>query len=408
MLQIEIDETLDTSLSERFAHDSWRPIFQVLRERAPVHYCTTARTGPFWSVTRFNDIKAVDANHQDFSSEIGGPLIGDISPEDPVPIETFIAMDPPRHDAQRAVVAPALQPRALAELEGLIRTRVVDILDHLPTNETFDWVERVSKELTSRMLATLVDFPYEERHKLILWSDVAASIPDLQEDAAITTEERISILGEAAARFMGLWTQRSENPGNDLISMLATGEATQTMATNPAEFLGNVILLLVGGNDTTRNSISGGVLAFHEYPEEYEKLESAPRLIPNMVSETIRWQTPIMHMRRTATRDCELAGQFIWRGDKVVMWYLSGNRDESVFEAGDKFTIDRPNARQHLSFGFGIHRCLGNRLAEMQLRVLWEEILPRFRRIEVAGPVQRVQSNAIRGISQLPVRVKYR
>ncbi len=184
--------------------------------------------------------------------------------------------------------------------------------------------------------------------------------------------------------------------------MLVHGEATKNMP--PLEYLGNLVLLIVGGNDTTRNSITGGVLALNQFPDQYEKLENNPSVIPNMVAEIIRWQTPLPHMRRTALEDVELNGQQIRKGEKVVMWYISGNRDESQFEDADRLIIDRGNARSHVSFGYGIHRCMGNRLAEMQLRVLWEEILPRFK-VEVVGQPVRVRSNLIRGYSELPVRV---
>jgi len=185
--------------------------------------------------------------------------------------------------------------------------------------------------------------------------------------------------------------------------MLAHGDSTRNMP--PMEYLGNVILLIVGGNDTTRNSISGGVLALNQNPEEYDKLRKNHSLIPNMVSEIIRWQTPLAYMRRTATQDTELRGKQIKQGDKVIMWYASGNRDSDVIQEADRFWIDRPNARKHLSFGFGIHRCMGNRLAEMQLRILWEEIMQRFEFIEVTGEPERVYSSFVKGYSSLPVRL---
>ena len=169
------------------------------------------------------------------------------------------------------------------------------------------------------------------------------------------------------------------------------------------EYLGNLILLIVGGNDTTRNSITGGVRFLNQFPGEYQKLRDDPSLIPNMVPEIIRYQTPLAYMRRTATQSTELGGKQIAAGDKVLMWYVSGNRDSSVIEDADRFWIDRPKARQQLSFGFGIHRCMGNRLAEMQLRILWEEIMHRFEQIEVVGEPAYVNSNFVKGYSALPV-----
>jgi len=399
-------ENLDVSRSERFADDSVGEYFARLRRDDPVHYCAESSTGPYWSITRFHDIKFVDTHHDEFSSEAGGITIANQDAEPEVELENFIAMDPPRHEQQRMTVAPSVAPNNLARLEPLIRERAADILDDLPVGETFNWVDRVSVELTARMLATLFDFPYEQRRRLIHWSDVTTASPQIMGEAGIPASERARELGECVVAFNELWRERAlEPPKPDLISMLAHGESTRDMPDRPKEFMGNILLLIVGGNDTTRNSISGGVLALNRYPEEYDKLRGNPKLIPNMVAEMIRWQTPVIHMRRTATRDVELAGKTIRAGDKVVMWYLSGNRDEKVFSDAERLRIDRQNARQHLAFGYGIHRCMGNRLAEMQLKVLWEEIMRRFRMVEAVGPVKRNPNNFIRGIAELPVRV---
>jgi cytochrome P450 len=292
-------------------------------------------------------------------------------------------------------------PRNLAEMEGLIRKRAGTILDSLPRGETFNWVDRVSIELTTQMLATLFDFPFEDRRKLTHWSDMATS----GELAGGPTPEpvRRAALLECLETMTRLRDERVGKDSFDLLTMLANGEATRNMP--PMEFLGNLILLIVGGNDTTRNSITGGVVALNENPAEYDKLMKNPDLIPNMVSEIIRWQTPLAYMRRTATQDVELRGKTIRKGDKVAMWYVSGNRDEDVIDQPDEFIIDRKNARHHVSFGFGIHRCMGNRLAEMQLRIVWEEILKRFERVEVVGEPVRVQSSFVKGYAELPVRL---
>jgi len=311
----------------------------------------------------------------------------------------FIAMDPPKHDVQRATVSPVVAPPNLAKLESTIRSRAANILDSLPRNETINWVDLVSIELTTQMLATLFDFPFEDRRKLTRWSDVA-----VQPEAAESEEQARAELMECLAYFTELFKERAgKEPGNDLISMLAHGEETRDM--QPFEFLGNLILLIVGGNDTTRNSISGGVVALNQNPAQYDKLRANPGLIPNMVPEIIRYHTPLPYMRRTATADTELGGKRIKAGEQVLMWYVSGNRDEEVIERPDDFIIDRKNARHHLSFGFGIHRCMGNRLAEMQLRILWEEIMKRFSFIEVVGEPKRLRSSFIKGITELPVRV---
>ena len=401
--QVNIDpysvplESLDVSNPHLYAADVHGPWFRRLRDEAPVHFCPEAETGPFWSVTRYQEIMEVDTSHEIFSSE---PTILIRDPIDDFPLRMFIAMDPPLHDEQRKVAQPVVAPANLQNFEPIIRERTIDVLDHLPEGETFDWVERVSIELTTRMLATLVDFPFEERGKLTHWSDVSTAIPGM--GLIESEEERQQILLGCLEEFTELWNQRVNTPpSNDLVSMLAHGESTRNMS--PLEYLGNLILLIVGGNDTTRNTMSASVLALHQNPEQFEKLTANPQLIPSMVSETIRWQTPLAHMRRTAKVDTELGGKTIRAGEKVVMWYVSGNRDERAFDNPDAYIIDRPDVRKHIAFGFGIHRCMGNRLAELQLRVLWEEILERFQRIEVVGEPERVMSNFVHGYTSLPV-----
>jgi len=400
-------EALDVSDSRLYQQDAWRPYFERLRREDPVHFTPASPFGPYWSMTRFEDIVHVESHHEIFSSyptiAIGDSPTGET-------IENFIAMDPPRHDQQRMTVAGVVAPRNLARLEPVIRAHAADILDSLPDgNETFDWVESVSIELTTRMLATLFDFPFEDRRKLTYWSDLSIGSPETTgADEGPPVEDVQAGLQDMANTFMGLWAERAAaDPSgrNDLITMLAHGPSTKDMISRPLEFLGNIMLLIVGGNDTTRNSISGGVLALNQFPGEYDKLRGDRSLIPNMVSEIIRWQTPVLHMRRTLKTDYEYQGRQLRAGDKVVMWYISGNRDETAHDDADRLIIDRPNARHHVSFGFGVHRCMGNRLAEMQLRVVWEEIMARFRHIEVTGPEKRLKSNFIRGIRELPVRV---
>lgn len=392
-------EDFDVSSAKLMQADEHWDYFARLRDEAPVHYCKDSMFGPYWSVTRFADIMEIEKNWQDFSSDLGITL-GD-RPED-FSTPNFIGMDPPKHDQQRQTVQGVVAPMNLKKMESLIRQRAVNILDSLPVGETFNWVDLVSVELTTQMLATIFDFPFEDRYKLTYWSDMATS-GELAGGPTPEAKRRAALL-ECLEYFTKLREKRgNEPPKIDLLSMLAHGKDTQNMP--PMEFLGNLVLLIVGGNDTTRNSISGGVLALNQNPDEYAKLRADHSLIPNMVSEIIRWQTPLAFMRRTATRDLEFRGQQLRKGDKIAMWYVSGNRDERVIPDPDRFWIDRPNARHHLSFGFGLHRCMGNRLAEMQLRVLWEEIMQRFSFVEVVGEPERVQSSFVRGYASLPVKL---
>jgi cytochrome P450 len=396
-------DQIDPASLQYFADGVELPYFARLRRDDPVHHAVSPWAGPYWSITRYQDIMHVDTNPALFSSEWthGGITLFDPPPEEQLPM--FIAMDPPRHDEQRKAVQPIVAPGNLATMESLIRERTARVLDGLPRNETFDWVDKVSIELTTLMLATLFDFPIEDRRLLTWWSDVSTMNKRVNPDA-LDPAERMAELGKMLAYFTRLWNERvNAPPRNDLISMLAHGPATRTMT--PVEYMGNLVLLIVGGNDTTRNSMTGGLLALHEHPGEWAKLRANPKLVDSLVPEIVRWQTPLAYMRRTAVADSEVGGKLIRKGDKVAMWYLSGNRDESAIERADEFIIDRPRPRQHLAFGFGIHRCVGNRLAEMQLKILWEEILRRFPVIEVVGEPVRVKSTFVRGFSKLPVRI---
>jgi cytochrome P450 len=401
-------EAVDPAQPDLFAQDSFWPIFERLREDDPVHHVVSPDYGPFWSITRWNDIMAVDSNHGAFSSADGITLQSLESKAEQARRGTrpsFISMDPPRHDEQRKTVSPVVAPSNLQVLGPVIRERAGQILDRLPIGEEFDWVENVSKELTAMTLATLFDFPQEERGLLPYWSDMMTNAPG--HGPVKSWEHKREVLDEMVARFVGLWNERvNAPPAGDLISMLCHGASTRDM--DRAEYAGNLGLLIIGGNDTTRNTISGSVYALNKNLREYDKLRADPALIPSMVSETIRWQTPLAHMARTATVDTEVGGKTIKAGDRVVMWYVSGNRDASMVEEPESYRIDRERPRQHMSFGFGIHRCVGNRLAELQLTIIWEEIMKRFPSIDLVAEPTRTHSIFVKGYETLPVMIPRR
>ena len=379
--------------------------FQRLRAEDPVHYCPDSPYGSYWSVTRYEDIVRVDKDSDAFSSDarLGGIIIDDGIFEDKESdffVNSFISMDPPDHGPQRKAVSKIAAPSSIVSFEKLIRENTQNILDSLPISEEFDWVSQVSIELTTRMLAILLDFPFEDRSKLTRWSDVSTA----EADSPIvgSQEQRVKELFECLEYFSALKSERATGPAKlDLVTMLAQDAATRNQP--DAEFLGSILLLIVGGNDTTRNSMSGAINAFNQYPDQFSMIKADPTLIPSAVSEIIRWQTPLAHMRRTAVQDAVIGNKQIKKGDKVVMWYVSGNRDTEVFEEPDHINIERSNVRNHLSFGFGIHRCLGMRLGELQLKILFEEILARYDRVEITDQPQRVLSNFINGYSKMSV-----
>uniref|UniRef100_UPI0025C60857 cytochrome P450 n=1 Tax=Brevibacterium sp. TaxID=1701 RepID=UPI0025C60857 len=430
-------ERMDPGSPSAFRDESVFAKFERLRREDPVHYTPAEHTrmGAYWSLTTWEHIMAADTDPETFSADAGivmrpvddgsGASLAEAYEDpseraaaqsqqsaqpqqnaQPFQIQSLLSMDPPEHDLHRQIVAPGVAPTRLADLEPLIRRRAQKILDGLPIGEEFDWVDLVSKELTAMTLATLLNFPQEHRRRLTDWSDAVTAIGGPGQ-AIETPEERVAAMGEFFATLMGvLESRRGEEPALDFASLLAhsphTGEFTK------AQLFGDLVVLLVGGNDTTRNTITGSLYALSRWPEQFAKLRSGEAKIPSMVSETIRWQTPLTHMMRVATKDTELGGKTIRRGDRVALWYVSGNRDTAVIEDPDEFIIDRKNPRRHISFGFGIHRCLGNRLAELQLRIIWEEILVRFPEIHVVEEPVRTFDNFVRGYESMRVLIPRR
>lgn len=393
-----------------FKENRWHDHFARLRAEDPVHLNELETAGRYWSVTKYDDVRAVDGDWKTFSSAPGIALGPKVTPEVEAArkargTSSFISMDPPNHTDQRKTVRAVSAPSNLRNLEPVIRERTINVLDSLPEGETFDWVDTVSVELTTLLLASLFDFPLEDRRKLTRWSDIVFAVPE-PGGVVETQQQKFDEMMECVHYFEGLWVERRENPGFDLVSMLANGDATKDMPT--LAHLGNLLLLIVGGNDTTRNTMSGSVFGLNKYPDQYDKLIADPDLITKFVPEIIRWQTPLSYMRRTATMDCEIRDKKILAGDQILMWYLSANRDEDVFDNAEAIDIDRHNADRQLSFGYGIHFCMGSRLAELQLRVLWEEALARFTRIEVAGEPEYTFSSFVHGYASLPVTVTRR
>ena len=397
---------IDVSRPDIYAEDRWQELFRRLRAEAPIQFVPESDFGAYWSVTTHKPIVHIEALPKIFSSswEYGGISIAggvDKPTQGEMRMPMFIAMDPPEHTAQRRTIAPSFGPSEVAAMKAEVQQRTAAVLDSLPIGEAFDWVERVSIELTTGMLARLFDFPWEERHKLTYWSDMGGDVELMK--SPDTHAMRNAALGEMGAAFAALWQQKAANPGKDLISVMLQSDAMNHMSEQ--EFMGNLILLIVGGNDTTRNSMSAFAYGLSQFPDERAKLEANPDLIPNAVQELVRWQTPLAHMRRTVMEDTEVDGVAMKKGDKVVLWYISANRDESVFKDADAIQVDRENARRHLSFGYGIHRCVGARVAELQLCTLLEEMAKRRLRANVIGEPTRVPACFVHGYKSMQVEL---
>jgi cytochrome P450 len=397
-------DPLDVSRPELYRDDVWQAPFEELRATDPVHFTEHSDFGPYWSVSTYKPIVEAESLPDIFSSQAGGITLADfIEGSSDVRMPMFIAMDRPKHTGQRRTVAPAFTPSEMVRMTDNIRNRTAEILDSLEYGKEFDWVDTVSIELTTQMLAILFDFPWEDRRKLTFWSDWAGDIELVKTEEL--RKQRLEHMYACGAYFQQLWNAKvGKEPTPDLISMMIHSDAMAEM--DQMEFLGNLILLIVGGNDTTRNSMSALAYGLDLFPDERTKLENDPSLIHNAVQEIVRWQTPLAHMRRTATQDYELAGRKIREGDKLALWYVSANRDREVFgDDADAIVVDRPNARRHLAFGHGIHRCVGARLAELQIAVLIEEMQKRRMRVNVIGEPTRVAACFVHGYRKLPVEI---
>ena len=397
---------IDVSQNALYVENSWREPFAQLRADMPLSWREESPFGSYWSAVTHDLISEVELRHDVFSSrwDLGNITIAEAVNGEGFP--NFIAQDPPIHTAQRRVIAPAFSPSQMLGLVAQVKARTTAIMDDLPVGETFDWVERVSIPQTLGMLCILFDMPFAEWRDIKRWSDWASGVSADN----LTDEYRMEFLvqmTEMLGRFdRELEDRRTKPATDDLLSRMVHSEAMGHM--EPMERIANIALLIVGGNDTTRNSMSALVEAFDRYPAELARLRADPSLIPNAAQEIVRWQSPVTHMRRTALEDTELGGQTIRKGEKVVMWYISANRDESVFPDAERFDVGRSNARRHLGFGHGIHRCVGAKLAEAQLASLIEEIVSRNIRVQPQGEPTRLASPFLHGFTAMPVQIAAR
>lgn len=422
-MSISTEERLSLSFSETFQdHIVVHDIFTRMRREEPVAWCPEPWGGPgFWSVTKYDDIQFVSKNPDQFSSDgkLGGitlpsdEMIRNRMKEDGIEIiegeaaegnlfqsgTSMIMMDPPDHVQNRRVVAPGFTPQKLDDLTPRIQERAKEILRNIEGKDEVEFISSVAAELPIQMLAELFGIDQELRHKLFEWSNIIIGGDD--PDIVVSPEQVRTAIMELVTFGMEQYEQRKEKPGNDLISMLVHTKVNG-QPVDLGDYLSTLLLLVVAGNETTRNSISGGILALSENPEEKRKLLEDPSLIPAAVDEIIRWVHPVIYMRRTATEDTMIGEQAVKKGDKLALWYMSGNRDEDKWEDPFVFKVGRKGPR-HLSFGYGQHLCIGWRLAEIQLRLLLEELLIRYPNIAVKGEVNRMKTNFLNSIKSMQV-----
>ena len=383
---------MDVSDPALYETQSFHALFRELRATDPIHYCERSQFGRYWAITRYEDILAVDMNHRVFSSAAGGISIFDL----PVHKDrSFINLDPPEHRAHRATVTPVFSTKNLDQMRFEVQERVSQILDGVPLNEPFDWVTAVANELPLQMLSTLFGIPEEDRYHMLYWTNVQVALIGGQDPGFGDGEWHPSFRHYFLDTLHQRASQKTRQP--DLVSHLIHGE----QAISDEMYLNHLRLLMVGANDTTRTTIAGGLEAVIEQ-DLYGELRANRELVPTAVNEIIRFVTPVVHQRRTATCDFQLGGKTIRKGDKVVMFYVSGNRDESAFVTPDRLVLDRTEPRI-LSFGSGIHHCIGFRIAKMQLEYMWEGMLDRFSGFELADQPVRTRSNFVQGFESMPV-----
>jgi cytochrome P450 len=393
---------VDLSSPDSFVGGVPHDTFRRLRREAPVfwHEDGYGERG-FWVLTRYDDVWNVSLDQKTFSSARGTALLPDF-PEDQMAAqrELMLNMDPPRHTRYRRLVNAAFSPKVLRKAEEDIRARAREIVDAVVARGRCDFVTEVAAELPLQVIVDMLGVPQEDRHKFFEWSNtmVGADDPEYAVDDMVAQMSMMQLFAYANE----LAVDRARRRRDDLTSLLLEAEVDGEKLSE-AEYDSFVMLLAVAGNETTRNLISGAMLALIEHPEQYRRLLDDPSLLPTAVEEFLRWVSPVMHFKRTAMRDLEIRGTSIREGDRVTIWYGAANRDEEKFEHADRFDVGRtPN--DHLAFGIGPHFCLGSHLARLEIRIMFEEVLRRMRNIELDGPVARLRSNFIAGIKHMPVR----
>lgn len=395
---------IDLQDLDRFVTAVPHDIFKRLRQEAPVHFHKERDGGPgFWTVTKYHDLITVSKDNRTFSSYRGGTNIFDLAEEQLAEVRSIMLnMDPPAHSKYRKLVSQVFVVRIISALEPHVRELAGRIIDAVIEQGECDFVTDIAAELPLQVIAEFLGVPQDERKMLFEWSNRLIGFDDPEFQNSIDDGRMAAMEIYMYANQLAM--QRRERPQNDIVTRLLQGEVDGERLTEQ-EFDSFFLLLAIAGNETTRNLISGGMQALIEHPEQWQRLKANPALMPTAVEEMLRWVSPVMHFRRTATRDVELGGQKIKEGEKVVIFYPSANRDEEIFPNADTFDIGRtPN--EHIAFGIGEHFCLGSNLARLEIRVIFEELVRRLPDIELNGPVRRLRSNFINGIKSMPVRFR--
>jgi cytochrome P450 len=392
---------INPSNPDIFFYSTYHRLFERLRSECPVHFCADSDFGAYWSITKYADIVEIESKPELFSSSQGFTIAN--IPSDTI-ARSFISMDPPQHRMVRQAVTPMASLSSLNYLTSIISNLICTTLDKIPLNHPFDLVSNISIEITIKVIAIMMGVPTEMHNDLLRWSNIASTVPTPGDDIS-DLEDYYAQLKECSEFFYDQYQSHSARPVNtSFLSMLAHSAHTKNMSFE--ELFLNILLLLLAGNDTTRHSITGGALFLDVNPHQRGLFYSDTRLTQSCISEMIRYQTPVAHMRRTATEDIEFRGKKIKKGDKIILWYASGNLDADEIQQPDHFIVNRKKYDHHLAFGTGVHRCIGKNIAILQMRLLWEELIKRGLIINVLAPPVRIRSNIVNGYSSLLVELR--